>query len=193
MAASGAAVRVGEHKMDEISQTLAEIDGGIRQLKVDFDRFFNGALPVPPEDQRRRLTKLLRRARSMRSKTFADRFMLNTLEARFNTLSELFNRRLREQETTGSARPHRPVRELDPSRGVVLGSSMDLEAVTALYNRLYSSAGRRAKTDFDSFQSYLRKQVDTLRQRTGCREIRFRVAQTGGEPKLKAKPLTVQD
>ena len=76
---------------------------------------------------------------------------------------------------------------------MILGKQMDAEAVTALYNKLYSSAGRRAKTDFNSFQTYLRKQVDTLRQRTGCHQIRFRVTQSNGQPTLKAKPLGAKD
>ena len=179
--------------MDEVSQTLAEIESGIRRLKVDFDRFFNGALPIPPEDQRRRLARLLRKVRSAPPKTFAERFMLNTLEARFNTLSELFNRRLREQELAGPVRAQRPHPKHDPQQGVVLGAQMDAEAVTALYNTLYSSAGRRAKTDFNSFQSYLRKQVDQLRRKTGCEEIRFRVADANGQPTLKAKPISGAD
>ena len=179
--------------MDDVTQALDEIESGIRRLKVDFDRFFNGALPIPPEDQRRRVARLLRRARSAPPKAFADRFLLNTLEARFNTLSELFNRRLREQELAGPVRAQRRQPKHDPQQGVILGKQMDAEAVTALYNKLYSSAGRRAKTDFNSFQTYLRKQVDTLRQRTGCHQIRFRVTQSNGQPTLKAKPLGAKD
>lgn len=179
--------------MEDVNHALAEIEAGIRRLKVDFDRFFNGALPVPPENQRRRLTRMLRRARTMPTQTFAERFMLSTLEARFNTLSELFNRRLRENETSGPARAQRPEPGHDPQQGVVLGADMDPEAVTALYDRLYDSAGRRAKTDFGSFQTYLRRQVDTLRRRTGCREVRFRVTLAGDEPALKAKPLVAKE
>lgn len=175
--------------MTDVNEALAEIESGIRRLKIDFDRFFNGALPVPPEDQRRELARLLRRARTLPGRTFAERFLLNTLEARFNTLSELFNRRLREQETVGTPRAQQLQPGHDARRGVVFGARLDPAAVTALYNQLYSSAGRSAKTDFDSFERYLQKQVDTLRKRTGCSEIRFRVTQAAGQPTLKAKPL----
>ena len=175
--------------MADLSESLSEIDSGIRRLKIDFDRFFNGALPIPPEDQRRRVTRLLRRARSAPNKSFADRFLLNTLEARFNTLSELFNRRLREQEVAATPRGQRSPSRPDPSRGVVLGARLDPDAVDALYRTLYSREGRGAKTDYASFERYLRKQVDALRKKTGCREIRFRVTEAGGVPKLRAKPL----
>ena len=179
--------------MEDVNEALREIDDEIRRLKVDFDRFFNGALPFPPEERRENLKRLLRRARGARLKTFADRFLLNTLEARFNTLSELFNRRLREMETSGGGAPRPPRERLDPRSGVVLGRKPDLEAVSALYNQLYSSAGRRAKTDFDSFQSYLRKQIEALHRRTGCEQIRFRVADAKGQPTLKAKPLAASE
>jgi len=169
---------------------LDALEGGISRLKIDFDRFFNGALPLPPEEQRKRVKRLIREARSHRLPTFADRFHLNTLEARFNTLSELFNRKLRDMETVGtvpSARTEK--RPTFPAGGLVVGSSPDLSSVTSLYNELYNTAGRQAKTDFDSFHNYLRQQINALRKRTGCEKVRFRVSSANGKPTLKAKPL----
>ena len=180
--------------MEGANQILGELEKAILELKVDFDRFFNGALPIPPERQQQRLKRLLLRARSERLKTFAERFLLNTLEARFNTLNELYNRRLREREMGGTeVRKIAPGAAAGAADGVVLSTSLDLEGVAALYNKLYSVAGRQAKTDFDSFQKYLRKQVVELTRRTGCDQVRFRVSQAGGQPTLKAKPLVTAE
>jgi hypothetical protein len=173
------------------SSLLAALESEIRRLKVDFDRFFNGALPLPPDELRSQIRRQLREIRSHRLATFAERFHLNTLEARFNTLSELFNRKLRELERDGTAPAVRALATgLITSDGVVLDGSPDLKAVSALYNELYRSEGRRTKTDFDSFHAYLRQQIQTLKQRTGCERVRFRVTTTDGQPTLKAKPLT---
>ncbi len=182
---------LGDRSVAENSSVMLDLlEGGIRRLKIDFDRFFNGALPLPPEDQRKEVKRMLREARSRRLPTFAERFHLNTLEARFNTLNELFNRRLRELETIGTAPSAKTgAAPVFPAAGLVVGTSPDLSAVTAIYNELYTSGGRQAKTDFDSFHSYLRQQIDTLRKRTGCEQVRFRVTSANGQPTLKAKPI----
>ena len=41
---------------------------------------------------------------------------------------------------------------------------------------------------FDSFQSYLKKQASQIRKKTGCEQVRFRIASEDGQLKLKAKP-----
>ena len=182
---------LGDHRLAENQNgILDELESGINRLKIDFDRFFNGALPLPPEEQRERVKRMIREARSRRLPTFAHRFHLNTLEARFNTLSELFNRRLRDLEHVGTVpRARTEGRPTFPRGGLVLGASPDLSAVSSLYNELYKTAGRQAKTDFDSFHKYLRQQISALRKRTGCEKVRFRVSSTKGQPTLKAKPL----
>ena len=175
---------------DDPSALLAALERGISRLKIDFDRFFNGALPFPPDELRSEIRRQLREARAHRLATFAERFQLNTLEARFNTLSELFNRKLRELETEGTAPAVRALTTgPNVGDGIVLGGTPDIKAVTALYHELYRSEGRRTKTDFDSFHAYLRKQIESLRKRTGCEQVRFRVSTSNGQPTLKAKPI----
>ena len=41
----------------------------------------------------------------------------------------------------------------------------------------------------DSFQTYLRRQTEAIRQKTGCDEVQFRVAEEDGKLKLKARPV----
>ncbi len=169
-------------------QTLDRLDRGIRALKIEFDRFFNGAIPTPPEDQRNRLFADLREARSRRMQSFADRFRLNTLEARLNTLNELYNRKLRDFELSGRS-PALSPGAIDPYAGVIVGEHPEGSAVRALYEELYRASGRPGKTDFESFRSFLEKEAAKIRRKTGCERVRFRVAEKSGRIKLRARPV----
>lgn len=172
---------------DESLQTL---DRDLKRFKIDFERFFSGNLATPPDQLRQNIQKKIHLLRMERLRTVAQRFQLNTMEARFNTLCVQFNRRLREQEEGGGAREATVTREkkIDTSQGILIAESPDKKAVRALYDDLYGGSGRGKKTDFDSFQVYLEKQTAKIRSKTGCGQVRFRITSEDGELKLKAKP-----
>ncbi|HWM93569.1 MAG TPA: MXAN_5187 C-terminal domain-containing protein [Thermoanaerobaculia bacterium] len=183
-----AAVRKGP----AISEALDQLQRDIRQLQVDFERFFNGGLPLPPEELRGRIQALLRNLRNTSITAPVDNFRLGDLEARFNSYNEMFNRRLRDVEEGRG--PHRVFAFVEKQRfdargGIVFGSEIDSEAAEALYRGLASGAGDGPKFDLDSFQTYLRRQTEAIRQKTGCDEVQFRVAEEDGKLKLKARPV----
>lgn len=174
----------------EQDDALQRLDRDLKRFKIDFERFFSGNLATPPDQLRQNIQKQIQYLRMERLKSVAQRFQLNTLEARFNTLWVQFNRRLREQEEGGTTReaPVPAEKKIDTSRGIVIEESPDRDAVQALYDDLYGGSGRGKKTDFDSFQAYLEKQTAKIRSKTGCNQVRFRITSDDGEVKLKAKP-----
>jgi hypothetical protein len=171
---------------------LDDIDSGIRRLKVEFDRFFNRAVPIPPEDLRQKVQDDLGRLRNSHLRTSAERFRLKTLEAQYNALNELFNRRIREAELS-SNRASRAALDTkkgpDPYSGIVLDGIGNHSKVEALYNELYQSSGRSKQIDFASFEGYLERQIVQLREKTGCSSVKLRIEAEGQELKLKAKPI----
>lgn len=176
-----------------IGEALDQLARDIRQLQIDFERFFNGGLPLPPEEQRNRVQAQLRNLRNLNMTSAVESFRLNDLEARFNTYNELFNRRIRDIEE-GRRGPHKVFafvekQRFDPRGGILFGSEIDPEAAEALYHGLAAGAGDGPRFDLDSFQTYLRRQTEAIRQKTGCAEVQFRVAEEEGKLKLKARPV----
>jgi len=177
---------------DELNRLSRDID----RLKIEYERFFGGFLQMPPDASRQRLNGRLRAMRSQPPRRFAERFRLNSLEARFNAMCELMDRRLRDRERSAARstriRREEPTVVYDPVEGVVMTDSPDEEAARALYRALYQGGDDTAPSDFDRFSALLQGQIIDIRQRTGCEEIRFRVESQGGRRTLKAKPSARQ-
>ena len=76
-------------------QQLNKLEDDIRKLKIDFDIYFNGSTKRPPLEARARLESQIKRMSDNRQLTFAQRYQLNTLIARFTSYRELWRRTLR--------------------------------------------------------------------------------------------------
>lgn len=79
----------------EVDKQLARMDDDIRRLKIEFDIYFNGASKRPPLEARARLDAFIKRVSDNRNLTYAQRYQLNTLVARFVSYRELWRRNLR--------------------------------------------------------------------------------------------------
>lgn len=172
-------------------ERLDGLERSIGELKIEYEKFFNGARAVPPEDLRDAVRGRIRALRGANLHGLADRFRLGQLEARLSTLGELWGRRLREAEegrapaTATLERVHR----LDPLRGVVVGGTVETESAEALYEGLAAGPGGSPGFDLESFRTYLEQQVGAIREKTGCERVRFRLEPDGKRMKLKARPL----
>lgn len=174
---------------------IEALERAFKELQVEYEKFFNGATEIPPEEMRQKLHTQLRRLRNQ-SLSSAESFRLGTFEGKFNSYTEMFNRRMRLMEegrtrigtvraTTGAK--ERPVH--DPQRGVVVGDSIDTGAAEALYSGLAAGANP-PKFDLDSFNTYLQRQAEQIRQKTGAAQVQFRLEEDdGGKMRLKARPL----
>lgn len=177
----------------QLDLELNRLTRAIEQFRVDSQRFFVGDQNVPPEDLKDRITGEFRRLRAMahRSGTAAS-FRLTSLEAKFNSQLDLYGRRMRDLEV-GAAKK-RVVVETAPdpmTEGVLVGRGARDNAVETLYKGLYLNGGSRSNPsmDLDKFRSYINKQADTIRQKTGADGVQFRIAVEDGKMKLKAKPV----
>jgi hypothetical protein len=175
-----------------LEQSLQRLSHDLRELRIEFERFFSGAEAVPPEELRGRVQVQLRELRQ-RNLGLADNFRLGSLEAQFNAYNELYNRRLREREEGRHVAPRPAAPAVAPAYDAEAGIAVDerpsRDALAALFQRLYPTADRAARVDFESFCALVAAQGEQIRQRSGCARVLFRVAEEEGKLKLKAKPL----
>jgi hypothetical protein len=172
----------------EFQERLDALERRIRRLQLDYERFLAGALDQTPEDAEAELATAVRDLR-LSARSAADGFRLSALEARFNSHRELFHKRVRDREI--GLRPRLPVQEAtrpDPRDGFTVARRVDQESAAVLFQGLYGDS-RAPAIDLDAFHHYLERQVETLRQRTGCSSVRLRLVERDGKMTLRAKPV----
>ena len=167
----------------QFSTLIDRLEKDIADYRVEYQRFFNGDATLPPEEEWSEIRQRLNHLVGIPQLTQVDRFRLGGLEGRYNSLSELFRRRLREMDYAQGARGG----AAGPA-SVILSATPDLDDVAPLYQQLY--ADRKTNVALEDFHAYLEKQARKVRQKTGCVRVRFTVRNDGGKRKLRARPAS---
>jgi len=189
-------------ELTELERDLNGLEAALRRLENEYNMYFGGQLQKPPLEARRRVAALLRRFDRAYIQSAVDRFRLSTLQSRFSTFAELWDRamRAREEGRPGpfsraarqvAAAPQTgvPPAEQVVSTAVVSDVARDVQAVEALYESLLAArrtVGMEEPLPFDRFAEVVKGQVSRL-QREGSREVAFRVAVKGGKVAFTAR------
>jgi hypothetical protein len=79
----------------DLQDDLPQIEKMLRQLQIDWEKFFGGVDKKPPIDLRTKLEGILRRYAGIEIRNNQERFRYQALASRYNTFNELWNKRLR--------------------------------------------------------------------------------------------------
>ena len=83
---------------EPLGEQLKRIESDIRKLKIQYDLYFVGSSPRPPNDQRDMVKKAIRQFEGVPMRNAADRFFYNALVNKFRAFSELWNKGVRKRE-----------------------------------------------------------------------------------------------
>ena len=87
---------------------MRKLEAEIKRLEAEYNMFFAGRLPRLPWETRARVDALVKATTALHIQNTADRFRFQTLQTRFATFSELWERQLKAQRAGG--RPARRAR-----------------------------------------------------------------------------------
>jgi len=162
--------------------------------------FFSGRLPKPPWETRARVESLVKQYDRAYIPNTGDRFRFSTLQSRFATFIDLWDRgmRAREEGRPGPFMHQRAANEPDrkgPEDRILRVSSFrdpvrEIDKLTDLYESL-AEARREVGEDappFHKFADLVKNQVKKLRQ-SGSAEVAFRVAVKDGKVSFTARAL----
>ncbi|MBD0373246.1 MAG: hypothetical protein ICV60_20575 [Pyrinomonadaceae bacterium] len=183
-----------------VEEQLTRLEEDIRKLKIEFDIYFNGASKRPPYDTKNRVETIFKRLGDDRTLTYAQRFRLNTLTARYTAFRELWRRTMQGREEgrdpASQARAHQHETEQDDFRSTVVcgDAHSDVQSVRELYDALVE-AKRRCNEPVDDlsfprFHHLIASKTDSLKERLNCDRVRFSVDVEGGRVNFKAKADT---
>jgi hypothetical protein len=188
---------------EESVRRLTTLSGELKRLETEYNQFFSGRLPRPPWETRSRVESLIKKwDRESFEASAVDKFKFQTLQARYSTFADLWDRGLRAREegrpgpfnwgtsAPAAAKPGEP-----PVPHVVhvtaIGDPMkDIDKVRELYESLMDArreAGGHV-VPFHRFVGLVKEQVRTLQQK-GSPEVAFRVAVTEGKVSFTARGL----
>src|SRR5919199_5930661 len=81
-----------------IDRDLTRLETELRQLEAEYNMYFSGRLPKPPWETRNRVAALVKQYDRAYIQNYGDRFRFNTLQSRFASFIDLWDRGLRARE-----------------------------------------------------------------------------------------------
>jgi hypothetical protein len=179
----------------ELMEQLHTLEGALRKLILDWERFFAGDIKVPPHADRDRLGRRLRTLTEHPSTRRVEQFRLEQLQHKFMTYCQLWERQLREREEGRRGSGVQPAVRPTVSPPNKQSSSSVSERGDSLFER-YSSARQRAgesmKLDREAFDRQIARQREQLEKKLG-KKVRFDVIVDGKRVKLSARPVRGDD
>ena len=179
-------------------EQLARLEEDIRRLRIEFDIFFNGAAKRPPYDTKGRVETLLKRLGDDRALNYAQRFRLNSLNARYNAFRDLWRRMMQGREegrdpqstarATARAENQKPS---EPVSYVCANAHKEVETIKNLYESLIEAKRQCGEPtenlSFPQFHSLIASKADGLKERFGCERVKFSVTIDSGHVSFKAR------
>jgi hypothetical protein len=183
----------------EFDQNFARLEAELKRLEAEYNMYFSGRLPKPPWETRSRVEALIKQYDRMYIQNYGDKFRFTTLQTRYATFVDLWDRGLRAKEE-GRPGPfmHRrterePEKKKIENRVVHTSAFRDPTKEADKLAELYKSLAeaRRDVGDeavpFEKFASLVKTQVQKLGKNGS--EVSFQVAVKDGKVSFTARAL----
>ncbi len=185
--------------ISEFERDLQRLEAQLKQLETEYNQYFAGRLARPPWETRSRVEALVKQYDRRHIQNTGERFRFQTIQSRFRTLLDLWDRGLRAREE-GRAGPFAqkrstPAADGKPGARVMHVASFrdpakEMDSLHQLYDSLVEarqSVGEEA-VPFHKFAELVKTQVSKLKA-NGSEEVAFRVAVKDGKVAFTAKGM----
>jgi len=191
---------VAKQDISDLDRELELLEAELRRLEAEYNMFFAGRLPRPPWETRARVHAMVRRLDNAHIPNTGSRFRFTTLQSRFQTFADLWDRGLKAKEegrpgpfanlrAPVSEQPKRPVDRVlsvttfsDPTK--------EMDKLQEMYESL-AEARREVGEEaipFHKFADLIKTQVGAFKQK-GTPEVAFRVAVKQGKVAFTARAM----
>jgi hypothetical protein len=195
-----------EITIDPIDDHLNQFDRDIRQLKIEYERYFGGGRKRPPADIEWRIDLILKRYSDRGAEmNFAQRFRFGNLTETYARYRDIFHKRLRKFEE-GTVERHygAAARAMEAERArarrsearsiaavVCADPAREPKKVAQLYDAFREALERTGDTtgrlSREQFEGFLRQKTEQLRKKSGNAVVEFVVSVEDGKARLKAR------
>ena len=190
--------------METLEDELDRLEDGLRHLRAEYNRYFVGAADKPPQETQFELRALVQRlAENISNQRTADRFRINTLISRYQILTQMWARNVRQLEE-GQPTPLRPrgrsasspaqapeEREVASARCSKAGTGTEAEAIRSVYDAWVECAQQngqdQARVPWETFYGKIRGRIEQHGERTGAEAVELRLVLVDNRPTLKLR------
>jgi hypothetical protein len=190
----------------DLEQEFQVLSVELRKLEGEYNMYFAGRTPRPPIESRNRVDQLFKRMDRRQMDTAAMRFRVQTLQSRYSSFVDLWDRALRAREegrpsplfrgrpAAAPAAPPPPPVHADPPaaehpRAVSFTDpKQETDKLQTLYDALMDARRQAGETNvpFHKFADLVKEQTSRLKKK-GMDEVTFSITTTDGRVNLTAK------
>jgi hypothetical protein len=177
-----------------VDEELTRLEENIRRLQIEYEAYFNGGAPRPPNDTLYRVEQAIKKYSSDASKlNFSQRFRFNQLLQRYAVHSDLWRKRVRNKEEGRDSVARRRASESAlplETQVVCRDPDREEEKVNRLLQALVEAkqrAGERTDDiDPSRFKQFVREKTMQLKRELGCGSVQFTVTVKDGRVRFTA-------
>jgi hypothetical protein len=191
---------LAKHEVSDLDRELEMLEAELKRLEAEYNMYFSGRLPRPPWETRGRVQAMVRRLDNVHISNTGARFRFSTLQSRFQTFADLWDRGLKAKEEGrpgpfANLRPpteEKPKRPIDRIVNVTTFSdpTKEMDKLQDLYESL-AEARREVGEEaipFHKFADLIKTQVGAFKQK-GTPQVAFRVAVKQGKVAFTARAM----
>ncbi len=179
-----------------VDEELNKLEDDLRRLKIEYEVYFNGGQPRPPQDTPYRVEKVIKKYTADASKlSFGQRFRFQSIQQKFAINNELWRKKLKEKEEgRGRFGVQKAGKETVSAEGgvrvVCTDPEKEKDKVDLLLKAMVEAkrqAGERVDNiDPMAFAKFVREKTKQIKESLGCDKVQFSVSVEEGKVKFKA-------
>ena len=175
-------------------EQLAQLEDNLRRLKIEYDIYFNGGSPRPPNDLLWRVDSLIKRLADSSQMNFSQRFRYNGLASRHALYNQMWGQKVRSKEEgpRKTAADLREEQKKQPAFRVEWNDpAAEPEKVDKLFSALLEAKKKLGENADnlapDAFKRFVQQKTDQLKRDFRCAQVEYVVEVVDGQVKLRAK------
>jgi hypothetical protein len=186
----------------DIEEDLTLLDARLKQLRAEYEQYFLGTRKREPQLLRGDVQKIITYYANVPIRNTGHRFKFNNLRSRYSAFRRHWDDTLRKIED-GSYERHRFKADLHererggkgggaakPAAAAARAGGEDIDGLYSAWLEARSATGQNTPgLTREKLAAQLEQQRESIRERFGVGEVRFRVVVEDGRAKLKATPV----
>jgi len=170
-------------------EDMAKLQRTFRLLEREYEQWFSGAVPKPPTDTQRVCEEIVKRYNLSPPRNLSEQSLFSMLQARYNTYTEMWNRRTRLKEEGRIPGGREGAKRSAPKPAAPPPAPSDpFRQVFDSFVAAKQKAGEpTTKLNYESFKKTLEKQADQIRAAKG-KDVDFGVTMKDGKVSVVARP-----